>query len=43
MGDYDFDSSRFISQGFGGGGSLNGETTPCRLTMITTRSGGTSG
>ena len=26
VGDYAFDSSRFISQGFGGGGGLNGET-----------------
>jgi predicted Zn-dependent protease len=26
VGDYTFDSSRFVSQGFGGGGSLNGET-----------------
>ena len=26
VGDYSFDSSRFLSQGFGGGGSLNGET-----------------
>src|SRR5258706_2590711 len=27
VGDYDFDSSRFISQGFGGASALNGETT----------------
>src|SRR6185436_4810856 len=26
VGDYDFDSSRFIMQGFGGGSGLNGET-----------------
>src|SRR4029450_4427690 len=26
VGDYNFDSSRFVVQGFGGGGGMNGET-----------------